>query len=112
MTDLLTRIRAHVAAIPTHVCLHCDHEQTPLFDGPTGCERCGGSRITPIRLHEYDALLREVAALEPVSYVASIHLAHMTDGGEEILTLMVDGPRANMPLTALYTLTGATHAPE
>ena len=101
MTDLLTRIRAYVAAIPTHVCLHCDHEQTPLFDGPTGCERCGGSRITPIRLHEYDALLREVAALEPVAgvYIDPHIGTALCKPGNEM------GPR-------LYTLTGATHDPE
>lgn len=56
---------------------------------------------------EVRQFLRDVVALEPVGYVASLHLVRMP---AEVMTLIIDRPRTNVPVTAIYTL-GAPNDP-
>lgn len=66
MNALIDRIRAYVAAIPTHRCDGCDLDFT---SETMTCPSCGiADRTQWIADSEASRLLREVAALEPVGY--------------------------------------------
>lgn len=101
MTDLIDRIRAYVAAIPTHRCMLCDKEHARREK--CLCPDCG-AKMTPLVLPRdkpADALLREVAALEPVGSMQPSELI------DDFIIPVVPG---DIPVgTFLYTLTGATH---
>ena len=102
MTDLIDRIRAYVAEMPTHHCFQCS-EDIAQVDG--GCPNCGENWI-PQKLTESHALalLREVAALEPVAHVSRDEFR------EEDVTDWKPWPiQSRNDDVALYTLTGATH---
>lgn len=106
MTDLIDRIRAYVAAIPTHECVACGYE----FQGADiPCPDCGFPPEHHLcRPSEADALLREVAALEPVSY-ARVHDKRSPHFGDVVLPDSQESEMWAYDLIPLYTLTGATH---
>lgn len=104
MTTLLDEIRAYVATIPTCVC-HCCGERY-IAEEIEACPSCGSGRYqfwikqdTPA-----DALLRRVAALEPVAYMH----------GDAIVRPMKSDSAFNWGKKVqfsipLYTLTGDSH---
>lgn len=86
MTDLIDRIRAYVAAIPTHRCDGCALDFT---SETMTCPSCGiADRTRRVADSEANRLLREVAALEPTAW---------------------HGEWRKSNITPLYDLTGATH---
>lgn len=114
MTDLIDRIRAYVAAIPTHYCMQRSREHA-CGENPR-CPHCG-AKINPIRFprnSEADALLREVAALEPIGYACIAwgnvqKLVRRDDVAGEFVTSHEIYDTAAPEVRPLYTLTGATH---
>lgn len=108
MTDLLTRIRAYVAATPTHECAECDYQCNAEF--LKRCPHCDApSSFGPRKDTPADALLREVAALEPKAYL--VHGGRIyVDAvyiGEDYARSRIAQREDNAILTPLYTLTGA-----
>lgn len=108
MTDLIDRIRAYVAAIPTHYCKNCGTTAQSQEDGCWECEaidRVGDLDVLPETAA--DALLREVAALEPAGYIwpSAVYVLQSGERTHEVLWAKPTG-QAGHPL---YTLTGATH---
>lgn len=99
MEPLIDRIRAYVAAIPTHECVACGKAQA------CGMGYCA---LSTRKDSEADALLREVAALEPVSWQSRAKDYDQT--WRQITREGFDSPcSANFERRSLYTLTGATH---
>lgn len=109
MTGLLTRIRAHVAQIPTHYCYQCGFD---VVSADGACPRCKAPDLERIEgnLHPAEALLREVAALEPAGYIwpAAVHVLKAHEQRYEFLWAKPTG-QADLPL---YALTGGSHDPE
>ena len=102
MTTLIDRIRAHVAKLPAEAknacggCGNADPRKVCI-----GCRHPFGPEDTPA-----DALLREVAALEPigcVTYADSLKLSDMFPADIYSVDMFDEGD------IYLYTLTGATH---
>lgn len=106
MEPLIDRIRAYVAAIPTHECVACGYE----FQGADiPCPDCGFPPEHHLcRPPEADALLREVAALEPVAYRYVDYRPWMQ---KPAIGYTQNPDEFGIPdmLESLYTLTGATH---
>lgn len=113
MTDLLTRIRAYVAAIPTHQCQYCDEKFTPMPD-QNWCPNCESIKVANCRGYketQADALLREVAALQPKAYLVHdgrifVDAAYIK---EDYALERVAQRKDGATLSKLYTFTGATH---
>jgi hypothetical protein len=109
MTDLLTRIRAYVAEIPTHRCRICEEEfSAAKHKWCPGCDRAEASDFNPRQDTPADALLREVAALEPVGF-ATHHDEPMLFPTEEEARMYCDDDEVPR---GLYALTGDSHDPE
>lgn len=112
MNDLIDRIRAYVAAIPTHRCDGCALDFT---SETMTCPSCGtADRTRWVADSEANRLLREVAALRPKAFLvhdgrAFVDAAY-TDGGYAMKQLA--HRRDGAILSLLYTLTGDSHAPE
>lgn len=111
MADLLTRIRAYVAQIPTHKCFMCES----LINTEEGkaCPVCDAPSEYLFALFEdtpADALLRKVAALEPAGYIwpDSVHVLKAHELRYEVLWAEPTG-QAGLPL---YALTGDSYDPE
>lgn len=113
--DLLTRICAYVAAVPTHYCKRCGTTAQSHEEGCLECEaidRVGDLDVLPET--DADALLREVAALEPIGYACIAwgnvqKLVRRDDVAGEFVTSHEIYDTAAPEVRPVYTLTGATH---
>lgn len=105
MTDLMERIRAYVAELPTHECIRCVVGSMQTQDGK--CKICGGALIRVVGLNRADALLQEVAALEPVAYRYVDYRPWMQ---KPAIGYTQNPDEFGVPdmLESLYTLTGAS----
>lgn len=108
MTDLIDRIRAYVAAIPTHRCDGCALDFT---SETMTCPSCGiADRTRWVADSEANRLLREVAALEPVAFGFR---NSAFPGGQKWMLIRENIPENDQYggrlWSPLYTLTGATH---
>lgn len=106
MTDLIDRIRAYVAAIPTHRCDGCALDFT---SETMTCPSCGiADRTRWVADSEANRLLREVTALEPTMYTVQTIDAILADKRRPFAMTCATTRRDQFTMP-LYTLTGATH---
>lgn len=109
MNDLIDRIRAYVAAISPYYCHMCEAK---VIIKDMGCPNCKCmDYVHEEKETQADALLREVAALEPVKWRLRIGASDIWSTTDAEWEADFYGKQSGCPYekNPLYTLTGATH---